>query len=181
MSEFQMRREEKKDLMRNVKKRNKLGAANGNRATSYEPPMVDPMSRNVAKGNDECSTSRNDEFSPRWCSTLDAGSVKDKSHLQVVSSPDHPPTFDENGANGFNVCCSTQEMYHPSNILQTRNNMLNIARFDNESRRIIALMTPFTISAILDKLFEGIDIALISSRLGTDALAAYAIAGYFVG
>eukprot|EP00804_Cyclotella_cryptica_P030953 CCRYP_018812-RC/>CCRYP_018812-RC protein AED:0.04 eAED:0.04 QI:429/1/0.75/1/1/1/8/954/926 len=65
-------------------------------------------------------------------------------------------------------------------LLHAAHSASNIFRWDSELQRIIALMLPFTVTSILSKIFEGINIALISWRLGTESLAAYAVADYIV-
>jgi hypothetical protein len=62
--------------------------------------------------------------------------------------------------------------------------VLNMPPFFNNFTDILYHTPPyyaqFTVTTILSKIFEGINIALISWRLGTESLAAYAVADYIV-
>ena len=48
-------------------------------------------------------------------------------------------------------------------------------RFDNEARRILRLAIPFTLSELVDEVSEIVVLGIISMKLGTDALSAYAV------
>lgn len=72
-------------------------------------------------------------------------------------------------------------VYHPSRIKEALIAVFGIVKFGHESCRILSLMAPVTITAMVGKIFDGVDMVIISSFLGTDALAAYSVTGYFVG
>ena len=53
--------------------------------------------------------------------------------------------------------------------------LLDLATYDNESKRIFRLSVPFSISAITETVCENIVVALISHFVGTEAVAVYAV------
>lgn len=57
----------------------------------------------------------------------------------------------------------------------------SIAKYDNESNRIIRLAVPFTISAIIETASDLFILAIISHNLGTDSMIAYVMVDVIVG
>jgi len=59
--------------------------------------------------------------------------------------------------------------------------MWTIAKYDNETSRIMRLAVPFTISAMVDTVTELITMAIISNYIGTDSMVVYAMVDVIVG
>ena len=59
--------------------------------------------------------------------------------------------------------------------------MWSIAKYDNETKRILRLAIPFTFSAITGTMSDLITLVVISQQLGTDAMVAYAMVDVIVG
>jgi len=95
------------------------------------------------------------------CTSVDSASVKEKSSERPASYP-------------------TRDISYCGAFTSDARTIIKIFRIDREFRRILSLMLPFTVTSILSKIFEFIDIALISWRLGTESLAAYAVSNYIV-
>lgn len=70
--------------------------------------------------------------------------------------------------------------YHPSKRKRTRDFVVRIAKFDYESKRLVNLMAPYTLTALACNIFAIIEIALISSVLGAEDLSAFLVTGYFL-
>ncbi len=70
--------------------------------------------------------------------------------------------------------------YHPSKRKRTWDFVVRIAKFDHESKRLVNLMAPYTLTALACNMFAIIDIALISSVLGAEDLSAFLVTGYFL-
>jgi hypothetical protein len=66
-------------------------------------------------------------------------------------------------------------------LCMSLNFVLSIAKFDNEAKRILSLVIPFTFSAIVYNASELFVLAIISHSLGTDEMVAYAMVGLTVG
>ena len=56
-----------------------------------------------------------------------------------------------------------------------------IAKFDNEAKRILSLVIPFTSSAIVHNASGLFVLVIISHSLGTDQMVAYAMVGSIIG
>lgn len=56
-----------------------------------------------------------------------------------------------------------------------------IARLDNESRAILKLGIPLTLSEVSEASFYAVSVALISRNLGVDALSAYVVTNLLIG
>ncbi|GFH46032.1 hypothetical protein CTEN210_02506 [Chaetoceros tenuissimus] len=60
------------------------------------------------------------------------------------------------------------------------NQFIHIINFDSESKRILHLGIPFTISSISDAVFDAVTIALISNYLGVQSLSAYIVVNMLI-
>lgn len=87
---------------------------------------------------------------------------------------------DEDVTNDLDVVWGTNSPYHPSKRKQIWDAIVRIARFDHESKRLVKLMAPFTVTALVCNMFAIIDIAIISAMLGGEILSAYLVTGYFL-
>ena len=82
--------------------------------------------------------------------------------------------------NDLDVVWGTNSPYHPSKRKQIWDAIVRIARFDHESKRLVKLMAPYTVTALVCNMFAIIDIAIISAMLGGEILSAYLVTGYFL-
>lgn len=57
----------------------------------------------------------------------------------------------------------------------------SIIRFDHETKRILRLAIPFTISAVIYTICDLVIVGFVSQYLGTDAMVAYTIVGLTTG
>ena len=71
-------------------------------------------------------------------------------------------------------------MFSCKNIGNSINRLIYIANFDSESRRILHLGIPFTMSALSEALFDAITTALISNYLGVKSLSAYIVVNMLI-
>ena len=73
---------------------------------------------------------------------------------------------DEKESQVTSLCCGKNAMFSCKNIGNSINRLIYIANFDSESKRILHLGIPFTISSMSDAIFDAITTALISNYLG---------------
>lgn len=100
--------------------------------------------------------------------------MDDKSIHTNVSS------IGDEDVNDLDVVWGTNSPYHPSKRKQIWDTIVRIARFDHESKRLVKLMAPYTVTALVCNMFAIIDIAIISAMLGGEILSAYLVTGYFL-
>lgn len=79
------------------------------------------------------------------------------------------------------LCCGERACWKPVMIMRAFDYLIELAEYDNETRRILKLSLPFTISAIMEAVLEAVTLALISQFIGTSAVAAYAVVDIVVG
>lgn len=79
------------------------------------------------------------------------------------------------------ICCGSNAMLSRRNIRYTYGVLTDIAHIDKESKRIIQLCWPMTLSSGIDALFDVIGSALVANYLGTNALIAYIITDLLIG
>ena len=60
-------------------------------------------------------------------------------------------------------------------VLDPWHNFISVVRYDNETKRILRLAIPFTISEVIQAISEVILLGLVSYQLGTGALSAFAV------
>ena len=58
---------------------------------------------------------------------------------------------------------------------------LDLVSYDNETKRILRLAVPFTISALLETVVDLVELAIVSFYLGTEAMVAWALVDIIVG
>jgi len=82
----------------------------------------------------------------------------------------------------YDVCCcgTNPSIWNPALIVRGMSTIVDLAEYDNESKRLIKLAVPMTISEVLDKVFDNVQLALIARNISTDAVAAFAISGLFI-
>ncbi len=202
-----MMKEEAKDLKREAKKRRRIinkKRESLNRSQTdvethqYQPPPLKDITFSVLKEIDETCTKSNsegagyplqndvqvsfDDISIGDFSSAEF-SLGEMTHHSTLDGEqmhaDQRASFEKQELSGF--FSGPLAVYHPSRIKEALIAVIGIIKFGHESSRILSLMAPFTITAMVGKIFDGVDIVIIYSFLGTDALAAYSVAGYFVG
>ena len=87
--------------------------------------------------------------------------------------------FDEE-VNDIDVMFGEQSPYHPKKRKYIWNPFVRMAKFDHESKRLVSLMAPYTLTALICNMFAIVEIALISSALGAESLSAFLVTGYFL-
>jgi len=204
--ESQMMNEEAKDLKRETKKQRRIikKSRSINRHQTdvemrqYHPPSLNDTASSDLKKNTETNSRTNPGGSNYPMQNdvhlrFDDISIGDLSiaeyslgEMRHYSTPDDEQMFAEQTASRGKLELSEYHsnllaVYHPSRIKEALVAVFGIVKFDHESCRILSLMAPFTITAMVGKIFDGVDMVIISSFLGTDALAAYSVTGYFVG
>lgn len=117
------------------------------------------------------------------------GDTPQQMHINEISPDDavdaHDPGQDylnwlEGHAVEYSICCGPNVIFSPATILSGMNNIVNIAEYDMEMRRLIRLTIPFTLSGVIETIFDNIELILISRFISTDAVVAYAISGLFI-
>jgi len=98
-----------------------------------------------------------------------------------ASDPGRLPAACEMEEEDLQVCCGKNALWRPKIIRRAFGKLSEIADFDHESKRIIKLSIPFTVSEILDGVFEVVEMALVGRIIGTDALAAYVVVELLIG
>ena len=59
--------------------------------------------------------------------------------------------------------------------------MADIAHIDNETKRLVQIGWPMTLSAAIDGVYEAMSVAIVSNYLGNDSLIAYIITDLLIG
>ena len=81
----------------------------------------------------------------------------------------------------LHICCGKNAMWRPAIICRGIDHVIDIAQPDNETRRIMKLGIPFTLAVVMESVFENVELALVGNFIGTDELAAYAMADLLMG
>jgi len=81
----------------------------------------------------------------------------------------------------YTICCGRNAIWRPSVIAKGLDYLFELSEYDNETKRILKLSIPFTVSAIVGEIFEIIGLAFVGHFLGTNSLAAYAIVEILLG
>ena len=76
---------------------------------------------------------------------------------------------------------STKKETLRERVSQSVDFFLDLASYDNETRRILRLAVPFTISALLETVVDLVELALVSFYVGTEAMVAWALVDIIVG
>mmetsp|Transcript_14068 Transcript_14068/g.30172 ORF Transcript_14068/g.30172 Transcript_14068/m.30172 type:complete len:891 (+) Transcript_14068:310-2982(+) len=90
-------------------------------------------------------------------------STEQAMNLPMNSQQDND---DDSSASPKKCCCL-------GSLSDSLNNLVNIFKCDDESKRILRLAVPFTFSGLVEEVLEIISLSIISLNLGTDALSAY--------
>ncbi|KAL7535951.1 hypothetical protein ACHAXR_006824 [Thalassiosira sp. AJA248-18] len=138
-----------------------------NASKCYRPPPLESISITLPNIDDDKKQNGDNE--------LDTSTSFDTFNSQAIQAELVEPSSD------FELCCGPHSLYRPSTLMSYWRTIKNIAKIDSETRRLASLMASFAITAVSNKIFEVIDITVISYTLGSDNLAAYMVAGYFVG
>jgi len=81
----------------------------------------------------------------------------------------------------LDVCCGDHAWWKPVMLASMFDRLLEVAEWDSESKRILNLSVPFSVSAIVAGVSETVRIALVAHFIGTDAVAAYTIVLLILG
>lgn len=103
--------------------------------------------------------------------------------LSVKNDPGQEKMFvdDETKDVNMTICCGKNALFSWTSLKRSLNELVIIANPDRETKRIVALGAPLTLSAVAESLFDAIQVALVSNYLGVDALSAYVVANLLIG
>ena len=76
---------------------------------------------------------------------------------------------------------STKKETLREKVSQSVDFFLDLVSYDNETKRILRLAVPFTISALLETVVDLVELAIVSFYLGTEAMVAWALVDIIVG
>jgi MATE family multidrug resistance protein len=79
------------------------------------------------------------------------------------------------------MCFGENSIFSRKNIRYCYGVMADIAHIDKESKRLIQLGWPMTLSGLIDALFEAMSVAIVANYLGTQALTAYVVSALLIG
>jgi hypothetical protein len=85
------------------------------------------------------------------------------------------------GDDEFDLCCGDHAWWRPSMINRGFDRLLTIAEWDKETKRIIGLAIPFSLSAVCKGVFLTVRVGLVAHYLGTESVAAYTIVDLVLG
>ena len=105
--------------------------------------------------------------------------MRDNSFDQDSVYTSTSSNFDEE-VNDIDIMFGEQSPYHPKKRKYIWNHFVRMAKFDHESKRLVSLMAPYTLTALICNMFAIVEIALISSVLGAESLSAFLVTGYFL-
>ena len=105
--------------------------------------------------------------------------MRDNSFDQDSVFTSTSSNFDEE-VNDIDIMFGEQSPYHPKKRKYIWNHFVRMAKFDHESKRLVSLMAPYTLTALICNMFAIVEIALISSVLGAESLSAFLVTGYFL-
>lgn len=106
--------------------------------------------------------------------------LRDNSFDQVSVYTSTSSNFDEEVIDDVDIMFGEQSPYHPKKRKYIWNHFVRMAKFDHESKRLVSLMAPYTLTALICNMFAIVEIALISSVLGAESLSAFLVTGYFL-
>lgn len=78
------------------------------------------------------------------------------------------------------IILSNKKMTMYQSFLNFLSNAFCLCHFDNETKRILRLSIPFTISQLVETICDAIIIGIVSMQLGTEALSAFVVFETFV-
>ncbi len=79
------------------------------------------------------------------------------------------------------ICCGPNAMLAKRNLRYYYGVVADIAHIDRETKRLIQLGWPMTLSAAIGALFEAISVAVVANYLGTSELTAFVVARLMIG
>ncbi|KAK1748526.1 hypothetical protein QTG54_000465, partial [Skeletonema marinoi] len=142
--------------------------------------------RRAAKKRKKAKKAKAKSYVPPSIPTNETGSVDckrrgsfDESVLTRTSSCSSN-LDDGEVVNDMDLVFGPQSPYHPTKRKDIWDHVVRIAKFDHESKRLVNLMAPYTLTALICNMFAIIDIAIISSVLGAESLSAFLVTGYFL-
>jgi len=75
----------------------------------------------------------------------------------------------------YDICCGSNPFWSPVVLMQAFHDLADLAAYDKESQRLIKLAGPFTLSGLMETVFDNIELAIIARHISTNAVAAYAV------
>lgn len=112
-----------------------------------------------------------------------AGGVSIVIHQDGIEASRHspPPSPQRGGEEDDDEYESTKKKTLRERVSQSVDFFLDLVSYDNETKRILRLAVPFTISALLETIVDLVELAIISFYLGTEAMVAWALVDIIVG
>ena len=101
--------------------------------------------------------------------------------LQLVDLTHTQDVTEQIESSDYQILCGKNAIWKPRVLCLGFRTLVDLAILDKESTRVITLAVPLILNQVLDALFNNLQLAVISWYLGTDAVAAAAMAQVFVG
>lgn len=100
---------------------------------------------------------------------------------KINEIPVSPPQQNEDEDEGLTFCCGPNAMFSRRNCRRYYGIVADIAHVDKESKRLLQLCWPLTLSSGLGAFFEVLSVSIIANYLGTNTLTAYVVTDLLIG